>query len=99
MVFALSTSLVVNIFNVLCFCSSLVVIRYFYVIVIIIFSLFSLTVTFNIIYFLAHGKKDYFSLHETTVLSCFILWTNIICYNMCAYFAEIYIHSFIQVFF
>ena len=57
---------------------------------------FSLTIIFNLICFLAHGKKDFYSLHETTVVSRYTLDQYYLLYIMCAYFAEIYfIHSFI----
>ena len=45
--------------------------------------------------FLAHGKKDFYSLHETTVVSRYTLDQYYLLYIMCAYFAEIYfIHSY-----
>ena len=46
--------------------------------------------------FLAHGKKDNYCLHETTVESMFKLLIYINCYNTCAFMLKyIFIHSFI----
>ena len=60
----------------------------------IVIYLSSSTIIFNI-NFLAHGKKDNYCLHETTVESIFKLLIYIICYNTCAFMLKYkFIHSF-----
>ena len=62
----------------------------------IVIYLSSSTIIFNI-NFLAHGKKDNYCLHETTVESMFKLLIYKICYNTCALMLKyIFIHSFIR---
>ena len=64
----------------------------------IVIYLSSSTIIFNI-NFLAHGKKDNYCLHETTVESIFKLLIYKICYNTCALMLKyIFIHSFIHSF-
>ena len=54
----------------------------------------SSTIIFNI-NFLAHGKKDNYCLHETTVESMLKLLIYIICYNTCAFMLKYkFIHSY-----
>ena len=84
MVFALSTML----FSILMYISYHTVMLF-----ILKFAFFSLTIIFKLIYFWLMGRKSTWD-HSNKM---FMLWTNIICYNMFAYFAEIYfIHSFIS---
>ena len=84
MVFALSTML----FSIFMYISYHTVMLF-----ILKFAFFSLNIIFKLIYFWLMGRKSTWD-HSNKM---FIVWTNIICYNMFAYFAWIYfIHSFKQ---
>ena len=61
---------------VMCLYCSVVLVYLLFVICYFVFF-FSLTIIFNITYFWLVGRKTIYSLHETTVKSFFILWTNI----------------------